>query len=217
MDIELSDLEAIVARAGAGPLSTEDREKLKAAIDTLAFLTQELERKGTSIDRLRRLIFGASTEKTSTVLGKPPDVGDAGTSTDKDKTSGEKKKGHGRNGAAAFTGARKVAVPHEALKSGDICPECEKGKVYPEKDPAVMVRITGMAPIQAVVYEMQRLRCNLCGVVRAPSRHRADGPEDGHEEGRDPCAQARGREPGQAHHPRGQEQERQAAGRADLG
>ena len=28
-----------------------------------------------------------------------------------------------------------------------------------------MVRVTGMAPLQATVYERQRLRCNLCGEV----------------------------------------------------
>jgi len=31
------------------------------------------------------------------------------------------------------------------------------------KEPSVIVRIAGKAPLQATVYELERLRCNLCG------------------------------------------------------
>ena len=42
--------------------------------------------------------------------------------------------------------------------------------MYPLADPAVLVRIVGMAPLGATVYEKDRLRCNLCGeVFTAPS------------------------------------------------
>ena len=81
------------------------------------------------------------------------------------KKTKKKRKGHGRNGAADYQGAEKVKVPHESLKRGDACPECPKGKVYPVKEPAVLVRVTGMAPLCATVYELERLRCNLCGVI----------------------------------------------------
>lgn len=50
-------------------LSSEDHETLRSAVNTLAVLTQEQERKNASIARLRRLMFGERTEKTSTVLG----------------------------------------------------------------------------------------------------------------------------------------------------
>ena len=39
------------------------------------------------------------------------------------------------------------------------------GKVYPQHDPGLRVRIYGQAPIAATVYELARLRCNLCGDV----------------------------------------------------
>ena len=38
-----------------------------------------------------------------------------------------------------------------------------KGKVYRQKDPALRIRVVGQAPIEATVYELERLRCNLCG------------------------------------------------------
>jgi transposase len=146
-ELPLEELCAIVERAKAGPLCEGDYETLKAAMETLAFLTQELEAKGTTLARLRKLIFGASTEKTSQVLGDdkpggdPPGeekgpgaaAGEASGGESKGATQNEKPKpkGHGRNGASAFRGAQKVKVAHEVLKRGDPCPACQKGKVYP--------------------------------------------------------------------------------------
>jgi transposase len=72
---------------------------------------------------------------------------------------------HGRKPASAFSGAPKVEVKHPTLTAGDRCPECWKGKVYPLQEPAVRVRIIGQAPVQATVYELARLRCNLCQEV----------------------------------------------------
>ena len=37
--------------------------------------------------------------------------------------------------------------------------------MYVQKVPARLVRIVGQAPLQATVYELERLRCNLCGQV----------------------------------------------------
>jgi transposase len=62
-----------------------------------------------------------------------------------------------------FSGARKVAVPHPDLKPGDPCPECGEGKVYRRNEFKTLVRIVGQPPLEATVYEMERLRCNGCG------------------------------------------------------
>jgi transposase len=194
-EVKLEELEKILARTEFGPLSEEDRGKLGGAVDTLAFLTQELEKKGTSIKRLRKLIFGASTEKTSQVVGETAvDAGDKADDASsnsggaaasdganvagKDAQDKPKRKGHGKNGAADYQGAEKVSVDHESLKRGDPCPKCPKGKLYPMNKPAVLVRVTGMAPLQAIVAEMQRLRCNLCGLVfTARPPEGMDGPK----------------------------------------
>ena len=72
-DLDLGELTAILDRARAGgALSTEERDKLKAALDTLAFLTKEIGAKGASIERLRRMLFGARTEKTDTLFPDLP-------------------------------------------------------------------------------------------------------------------------------------------------
>jgi transposase len=177
VEVTVGELEEILKRARS-VLSPEDYEKLQAAVDTLEFLTQEIEGKNASIRRLRDLLFGPTSEKTAKVLeaigeqsqaATPPPCGGTGEgAASPESPQGEKKKrnGHGRNGAEAFRGANKVKVSHESLKPGSPCPEegCD-GKVYLQNQPAKIVRFVGAAPIQAAVYEMERLRCNLCGKV----------------------------------------------------
>jgi transposase len=53
-------------------------------------------------------------------------------------------------------------VAHASLKPKDPCPECQKGKLYELPDPGVIVRVTGHAPCSAKVYQLQKLRCNIC-------------------------------------------------------
>jgi transposase len=131
------------------------------------YVTELLETREATLEKLRRLLCHSSTEKTGKVLKQ------AGIETDDKKpnppgahTSKSKTPGHGRNGAAAYRGARKVEVPHGSLKAGDPCPDGQcGGKVYPQREPGVLVRVQGQAPIAATVYELERLRCNLCGDV----------------------------------------------------
>lgn len=177
LDLTVEQLDALLDRAKASPLLTdEDRESLDSIGGTLKFLTQELQAKGTSINRLRKMLFGSTTEKTSQVVGEQKtaskDDEEQGTTNapktsakDSDEKKKKKRKGHGRNGAADYPGAERVPVGHQSLQPGDRCPECLKGKVYELADPAVLVRVSGMAPLDAKVYECQRLRCNLCGEV----------------------------------------------------
>ena len=61
--------------------------------------------------------------------------------------------GHGRNGAEAFTGAQKVDDSAPDLNHGDRCPECcEERQCIRQKEPKVLVRIVGQAPLAATVY-----------------------------------------------------------------
>jgi len=167
MELRLEELGAIVDRAGAAGLAEGDVAKLRAVVDTLALITAELERKDTSLERLRRMCFGASTERTHDVLGEPSRGNAPAAGGRTDGASAPRRKGHGRNGADAYPHAARVKVAHETLEPGDPCPAagCMKGRVYPQSDPSVLVRVRGMAPLQATVYECARLRCHLCGEV----------------------------------------------------
>jgi len=165
IDLKLDELPGLLERTKE-VLSPQDHATLKAMTETLTFVARELLSKSTTIERLRYLLFESKTEKTSSVLGDRAGAGDA----EKKRGAKEKQPGHGRNGAAAYTGAEKVKVAHPSLHDGDCCPGCEKGRVYPLREPATLVRITGVAPLGATVYERDRWRCNLCGeVFTAPS------------------------------------------------
>jgi transposase len=165
MDLDVKELDAILDRALEGTLDEQGYEKLKAAISTLGYLTDLIGDKDTTINRLRKLLFGAGMEKSRRVLEslrKAADASEPENATDAVAPEKEKPKGHGRNGARAYTGAKKIKIPHEMLKPGAVCPDCHKGKVYRGKMPAYIVRIIGQAPIGATVWELENLRCNLC-------------------------------------------------------
>jgi transposase len=174
----MNDLEDALRRAESA-LSEKDYALFKAVCESYAYLSDLVGDKSTTISRLRKILFGVKTEKTAAVVGKreaataPPSgadtpaaslaEGDLEVAAKDDAEPSEK--GHGRNGADAYTGAEKIEVPHESLTPGDPCPKCAKGTVYETGRPGVLVRFTGQAPVQAKVYYLQKLRCNLCGEV----------------------------------------------------
>lgn len=180
IEVDVKELQGYLDQARPS-FCQEAYEKLTAALETLAYLTDLLEHKNISIARLRKIIFGAKTEKTSSVIkdkgtkpGSESAVGkEAGPSGDAGNSPRQKAKGHGRNGADKYPGAKRIHIEHKFLKHGQSCPKCEKGKIYRCKEPAVIVRITGQAPLQATVYTMARFRCNLCGEVFT-----AEAPEE---------------------------------------
>jgi transposase len=163
----MDTLKELLDRAQREPLSAEECRLLLNLAESYVSLTQMLKDRGTTIDRLRKLVFGSPSEKTRDVLGTDPGLGPdapAGAAGAADPQEPTPRPGHGRNGAAAYEGARRVAVAHASLRSGTRCPKCPKGKLYP-LEPGVIVRVTGQAPVQASVWELEKLRCNCCGEV----------------------------------------------------
>ena len=168
IDVSIEELEKLVERTGQQTLADHERRQLRAAVETLGQVARMLAGKDATLRQLRKMLLKpATTEKTRAVLeraGIEPAAGEAVNPAGEK----QKRKGHGRNPARSYEGARRVKVTHPEMKPGDRCPECVKGKVYPLKAPAVRVRIVGQAPVQATVYELEQLRCNLCGEVYEP-------------------------------------------------
>lgn len=136
--VDRQELETILEHARSA-LSEEEYQRLKAACDTLVYVTQLVENKNTTIARLRQILFGASSEKTEQVLqavreAVKPDVPLSPTD---DLDSVPSREGHGRNGAQAYAGATQIKVHHPSLNSGELCPECRRGKLYPATTPGV--------------------------------------------------------------------------------
>ena len=87
-------------------LPASHRERIGRILELVGWLLTLLEMKNLSIAKLRSLCFGAQTESTRNVYGKPP----------KEKKKA-KTKGHGRYSHRCYTGARRVdsVDPHAGI------------------------------------------------------------------------------------------------------
>lgn len=184
IDLDAEKLEALLRRAEAGAFEQEDFSTLRFVLKAYVYLTRLIDKKSTTINRLRKLLFGPRTEKTSQVVGRegespaanvegPSGVESSGEGSapteppvppDPPKSS-KKKPGHGRNGAKDYPGAERIKVGHASLQPGDPCLDCGEGTVYEMTRPGVLIRVIGRPPLKAAIYELQKLRCNLCGKI----------------------------------------------------
>jgi hypothetical protein len=180
LEVNPTQLQELLRRVEAA-LDESDATLIRQLLQSYVYLSDLVEGKHTSICRLRELLFGKSTEKTAVVLGRPTDqpaATPAGVAPETLLASGEVAReqspksdtakppapGHGRNGADAYTAATRVEVPHPSLSPGDACPTCQEGTLY-ERTPGELLRISGQPPVAATLYELQKLRCHLCGQV----------------------------------------------------
>ena len=177
VEVDSTRLEEVLRRVEQS-LDETDAALVRAVFESYAYVSDLVEDKNTSIRRLRQLFFGASTETTAAVVGQktrtpeaalPREVGAddglaAGEGNTDESDAAAASRGHGRNGAEAYRGAARIDVPHPSLTAGDACPACGQGTVY-DKAPGVLVRITGQPPLAATIYQLQKLRCHLCGQV----------------------------------------------------
>lgn len=176
-------MEQLILELKASNLRGETQELLIKLLLGWRWLNEQLESKALSIKKLLRLFFGSKTEKTPKPKGDDDAKGgsggaQAGGKPENPKPSKPKPPGHGKNGQAQYESAEKIAVPHPTLKAKDPCPSCILGRLYPYGLAAVL-RIFGQAPLQAKVFELERLRCARCQEVftaplpkeAGPSRH----------------------------------------------
>ncbi len=190
IDIDIKEVDALLERVKNDSLQNGDYEMIKSMVDTVIYLNRAVDNKTTSIKRLLKMLFGAKTEKSKnkpeqsdknnpkpsqetsdntgnkdeSVPNDKPGDASANNPEDTETDGSEKKPGHGRNGADAYTGADKEFIPLLTLTHGGPCLYCD-GKVYKQQKNGVFVRIGGVAPLSATVYELEKLRCNLCGEV----------------------------------------------------
>ena len=177
--IELTQekIDALLKRVETNTLQKGDYEIIKTMADAIMTLGQAVDNKSTSIKKLLGMLFGSKTEKKKNILdkNKPEHTGEDVTETEPEaeeknkKTSksksGKKKKGHGKTPASQYTGAGEESIPHENFKHKDPCPLCPNGKLYTVNKPGIAIHFKGQPPIDATIYKLEKLRCNLCGEV----------------------------------------------------
>src|SRR5512135_3600894 len=184
-EVKLSreDGEALIARIQASSLADNDQGLLIKLIRLYFWFTFALSETTISLKRLKRALFGGSQPPPpSSLTGGEPlggaDGGEPSVSAERAalppsrpdtpwkaaQTAAAHRRGHGRRGAAVYTGAAGVVCRHETLAAGQTCPACGRGTLYP-LPAGVEIRIDGNALLSAIRYEQEKLRCSACGEV----------------------------------------------------
>lgn len=176
-----AEIENLIEQIRGTNLDSGAKDKIERLLRTVLSLVELLQRKNTSIKKLRELIFGKRTERHQArkagvqektgETGKADDVppaasGDSDAKSELSASAREEKasrKGHGRRAASDYSGARVVKCQHPQLKPGDPCPDhlCG-GRLYDLNEPTSLLQFTGQPLIRATNYEREVLRCAKC-------------------------------------------------------
>jgi len=168
IEINGEEAEKLIERIRAGELDDSDNRLLEELIKGFLWLNEILTDKKVTISRLKRLLFGAKTEKSEELI-KARRSGEVESGASSQFLEGgspkndKKREGHGRHGVSDYPGAEKIEVRHPDRKVGEVCPDCGKGKLYELTDRGFNLRLKGSVPIRAEVYSLQKLRCKVCG------------------------------------------------------
>jgi len=171
-----SEIEALIARLKHGSLNNQDTLLVERLLRLLLTLIRVVEQKNTSISRLKRLLFGPGTDKRTRAT---PATSSNTSSNDAPSTADEpskpatpearptearaRRRGHGRQSATAYSGARRVVCADPEMAAGDECPHALcRGHLYDTKAPAVLIRLEGRPILSATRFEQQVLRCSAC-------------------------------------------------------
>ena len=184
--------EALIERIETERWTADDRRMVVHVLRWHFWLMCALQEAKLSLKRFRMMLFGEPAKLRTAPAAEPspgagvddPDSGqepgaakeelpaaesraeetsqeDAGGGT---SVRGGHRPGQGRQGAAAYEGAERVACRHEELRVGERCPVCGQGRLY-AVPPGVEIRLDGNALLSALRYELEKLRCSACGEV----------------------------------------------------
>lgn len=157
-DVQLDgeELVSLRQRLQSQRLEAGDFTLMLKILDLVVQLQALVKKRSAGLTKLLRMIFGLKTEKKKGAKRGIPGRNDSSGNPCPPKK--------GRNGRHDYPGAQKTCVQHGDFKEGDICPECQKGKLR-EAEPSVEYAWAGHAPITLTIFLLQRLVCDLCKKV----------------------------------------------------
>lgn len=176
-----AEIENLIQQILAANLDPGSKDKIERLLRTVLALVELLQRRKTSIKKLREMIFGRRTEKHQGKKGEGTDKksetgqaqnesskasSDPNAQGERNSAQAEEKprpKGHGRRAASEYSGAKTVHCRHGQLRAGDNCPSplCG-GRLYDLNEPTMLLQFTGNPLITATNYEREVLRCPKC-------------------------------------------------------
>ncbi|MCP4762113.1 MAG: transposase [archaeon] len=207
-----SQLEDLHKQILTSNLPAETKELMIGVLESSAWVTETINKKGMTMSKFRNLA-GLSSEKKKNLKkdnsnkskDKEHDESTEEELTDETDNNSEqeaenkflefeqeddkieeklpnKGRNNGRNGADKYTGAKEVEIFHPDLQPGDKCIEALCNGKIYKYKNLVMIRVTGNGIASSTKYIVSRLRCNLCGEIYTPEL-----PDDAKEEKYD-CA-----------------------------
>lgn len=188
--IEMSEqeIDALKAVIDELDLSDENKAAITYGLNLIVWLPKLILEQRISLHRLQLMLFGKAALAKKSKNGNDNKTGnntkseDDQASLDNEEsandedldiaaTSGldDESPKSGRNGRRPHTDYKAIDhyVPHEGLKSGDLCPEKCGGKIY-DFEPQAIIRINGQMDACANRYIIETKRCNLCGELFRP-------------------------------------------------
>jgi transposase len=194
LSTDTTKIKQLINRVKQGELDQGDALLIEKLLNILLTIVSLLQRKRTSIRRMKDLLFGIKEKKRGKDEAKNRaeeirSVAEENSQTDSPKEMSSKstcegdsspqevtrpkRPGHGRKAASDYPGARLVRLNHLEMAPGDPCPEsgCE-GHLHQLEQPNVKIYLTGLPLISATKYERPVLRCSDCF-----KRYVADLPE----------------------------------------
>lgn len=159
-DVNVKQVHDILQASTERPLTESEMATVRKQFDDLVAAVMSRQR---STERTAKVLEGTGEGPSDPTGSSEP----AGAPPKKQK---RKAPGHGRNGAQALVGAKRVQVPHKTLSSGAPCPDqaC-RGHVYrywrrkgDERTGGTIIRFVGQPPLDATVYELDVYRCDTC-------------------------------------------------------
>lgn len=169
IDLTKDEASELVHRIDTCNLSSKDKTMIKGVLNFSFWLESSLRDAKVTIKKLYRIFNFTSDKRTKSpnkTQSKSSDSKEANDDPEPDdKTeipSPTKLKGHGRLSINDYDQVVDVKVPHQTLSTGQECPLKCDGVLY-ENYSANVLRITGGSLANATNYQLERLRCALCG------------------------------------------------------
>ena len=104
IDLNMDQLDDLLKRAESGSLQDKDVELIRGMAECIAVLSQAVDEKASSVKKLLRMVFGATTEKKENVQGTSKEKNTEHVPKDNGnpKRKGKKKGNKGPNGADKY-------------------------------------------------------------------------------------------------------------------
>jgi hypothetical protein len=162
---DTTGVKRIINRVKQGELDQGDAQLIEKLPNILRTIVSLLERKRTSIRRMKDLLFGIKEKKRGKDEAKiraedrrsgaeensqtdsPKEMSSKSTcegDSSPQEVTRPKRPGHGRKAASDYPGARLVRLNHPEMAPGDPCPESDcEGHLHQLEQPYVKIYLTG--------------------------------------------------------------------------